>query len=84
MLSAMHSGNAMRGANAMHKLMQRIKISDLHIPTHPLKSLAENPSRVAKEDRIAPNPGSSLWKKCLTDRADALIAAHKINCYALQ
>ena len=41
-LPAMHSGNAMRGANILYKLMQRIKISDMLIPTHPRKSLAEN------------------------------------------
>ena len=31
-LPAMHSGNAMRGANVLHKLMQRIKVSDMLIP----------------------------------------------------
>ena len=31
-LPAIHNGNAIRGANVLHKLMQRIKVSDMLIP----------------------------------------------------
>ena len=48
-LPAMYSGNAMRGANVLHKLMQRIKVSDILIPTHPRKSLAENSGLAASK-----------------------------------
>ena len=37
-LPAMHSGNAMRGANVLHKFMQRIKVSDMLIPTLSIKN----------------------------------------------
>ena len=48
-LPAIHSGNAIRGANILHKIMQRIKVSDMLILTHPRKSLAENSGLAASK-----------------------------------
>ena len=43
----MYSGNIIRGANILYKLIQRIKVSNILILIYPRKLLAENSNLAA-------------------------------------
>ena len=48
-LLAIYSGNTIRGANILYKIIQRIKVSNILIPTHPYKLLAKNSGLAASK-----------------------------------